>query len=109
MLSVFYQRKPEHDTPYRTLRLWHDPEKGFCVRLTGGTKFEPNGDSEVLKEKTGFESWEDGKIVFDEMFNALTEDRWRLYSPQEDWEPKQAASFQGKVNNELPKPRRDPY
>ncbi len=92
MLSVFYQRKPEHDTPYRTLRLWRDPEKGFCVRLTGGTKFEPDGDSEVLKEEL-VKDWNAGKIVFDKLFAEVTADGWRLYSPQEDWEPAHVATF----------------
>ena len=74
MLSVFYQRKPEHDTPYRTLRLWRDPEKGWRVRLTGGTKFEPGGDSEVLKEVL-VKDWDAGKIVFDELFGDVRDDQ----------------------------------
>jgi len=97
MLSVFYQRKPAHDTPYRTLRLWRDSEKGWCVRLTGGTKFEPGGDSEALKEEL-VKDWSEGKIVFDELYSELTGAGWRPYSPQEDWEPVKVATFQNKVN-----------
>jgi hypothetical protein len=102
MLSVFYQRKPEHDTPYRTLLLTHVPEKGWCVRLTGGTRFEPGGDSEVLKEEL-VKDWNAGKIVFDELFTELAGAGWRLYSPQEDWEPVHVAAFQNRMNRELPK------
>jgi hypothetical protein len=40
---------------------------GQTLRRDGGTKFEPGGDSEVLKEEL-VKDWNAGKIVFDEFF-----------------------------------------
>jgi hypothetical protein len=103
MLSVFYQSKPQEGTPYRTLNLRRDSEKGWCVRLTGGTLFEPGGDSELLKEEL-VKDFNAGKVVYDELFTELTEAGWRVYTLQEDWEPAHIATFQTGVNRELPKP-----
>jgi hypothetical protein len=94
MIAVFYQRTPEVDTPYKELILKHDQTKGWVVRLFAGTKWWPKEESTVEREDL-VKDWDEGKTMFDQVFNEVVNSGWRLYTPQEDFRP--PSSFQTEV------------
>jgi hypothetical protein len=94
----FYQTAPKRDTPYRELLLTHTEEKGWHVRLSAGTEWG-RGKGTVLREES-VQDFDNGKPLYDQLFNELVAAGWKPYSPIES-----GGHFQTKVNNELPKPR----
>jgi len=84
MIQAFYQTNPVQDTPYRELVLEHEEGKGWHVLLLGGTKWGARGATTVSDDPVA--DFDNGKIVFDRIFEELRGHGWRAYTPYETWD-----------------------
>jgi len=84
MISVFYQRKPERDTPYRELFFECDSEAKWHVVLKAGTKWGRD-HAEKLSDFTA-QDWQAAQAEYDRLFIELQKSGWRLYTPYESWD-----------------------
>lgn len=108
MLQAFYQTEtPDRDTPYRTLRLMHDVEKGWLVVQRSGTEWGP-GKGKVESE-TLVKDWDEGKVVYDRLFRELMEAGWMPYTPQLDSRIGNTTGFQREVRTDLKKPGKSQF
>lgn len=83
MMDAFYKVNPAFDTPYRQLTLDTDGNKGWQLRLIGGTKWgSENAQDLYTVHVLTFDS---GHEIYHKMCSDLQSEGWKVYTPQARW------------------------